>query len=488
MLRNAMGAVALLCVVTGPLWAETLDGGEPVTPAHLQQMQSELDSLRSQLNGVRASQNETWLNERRAQEVKSLVREVLADADMRASMVEGGSTAGHNGKNFFLANEDGSFLMNVSGQIQGRYVATFRRDSGADDGETGFVVRRAKVAFAGHIADPRIKYAIQLAVDPGSDIAIADKIVMSYDLTDNITIWAGEDKGPFLREELTNSNAQLAVERSYVNEIFTLDKVQGIGAIWEPTDSVKIHGMWNDGMRSGESGGGSNAFTQAMAFDAQTIATTQEGTVTKDFDGDRTDFAMTTRIDIRLMGDWNQMSDFTSWSGEEMALFVGGAFHWEVGETHDGAFNNDFYSWTIDASYENQGWSAFVAGVGQHTDQEDTAILGGATNFDQFGAIAQVAYNMDTGNGRSIEPFFRYEYIDFDSAITTTTFAGGNDVAHIITGGFNWYFAKHAAKFTADVVYALDPLPIGQSGLGLLSDANNEDGQVALRGQFQLLF
>ncbi len=249
MIRIAMGACAALCLAAGPLWAET-PGGRMVTPQQLERMQAELDTLRSQLHEVRAAQNETWLNERRAEEVKALVREVMADADMRASMVEGGTTAGHNGKNFFLSNEDGSFLMKIAGQIQGRYIATFRDESGGDDGETGFVIRRAKIAFAGHIANPRIKYALQLAVDRSNNAVIADKIVVAYDLMDNLTLWAGEDKSPFLREEITSSKYQQAVERSYVNEFFTIDYVQGIGAIWEVSDSVKIHGMWNDGMRS----------------------------------------------------------------------------------------------------------------------------------------------------------------------------------------------------------------------------------------------
>ena len=80
----------------------------------------QLNALRAELDAVRATNNqlqgevaklrnagdENWLNERRAAEVKSLVKEVLADADTRASLLEGGMSAGHNGKNFFLASEE----------------------------------------------------------------------------------------------------------------------------------------------------------------------------------------------------------------------------------------------------------------------------------------------------------------------------------------------------------------------------------------------
>jgi hypothetical protein len=454
MLRNALGAAALICVAAGSLWAETTDAtGKVATAGQLQKMQSELDSLRSQLSDVRASQSETWLSERRAQEVKSLVRDVLADADMRASMAEGGTTAGHNGENFFLSNDDGSFLLNVSGQIQARYIANFRDDSGADDNEAGFTIARTKVQFAGHVADPRITYAVQLAVNRDTNAVTADKIVLGYGLTDNLSIWAGEDKAPFLREEITSSAHQLAVERSAVNELFTLDKVQGIGATWTLSDNTTVQVMWSDGARS--------------------------GVTAKDFEHDSSDFALTTRVDIRLMGDSAQASDYSSAPGEGAGLFVGGAFHWEAGESGTTAVgdDDDFYSWTIDASYENQGLSLSGAVVGLHSELDDDSIAGGAADTDTHGYVAQIAYNMDSGNGRSTEPFFRYEHIDLDAAGDAT----------LLTGGVNWYLSGHSAKFTADIVYALDPV-VQDTGLGLLADAATEDGQVALRAQFQLLF
>lgn len=454
MLRNALGAVALICVAAGSLWAETTDAaGQVATAGQLQKMQTELDSLRSQLSDVRASQSETWLSERRAQEVKSLVRDVLADADMRASMAEGGTTAGHNGENFFLSNEDGSFLLNVAGQIQTRYIANFRDDSGADDNEAGFTIARTKLSFSGHVADPRITYAVQLAVNRDTNAVTADTIVLGYGLTDNLSIWAGEDKAPFLREETTSSAHQLAVERSVVNELFTLDKVQGIGTTWTPSDNATVQVMLSDGAGSGITG--------------------------KDFEHGTSDFALTTRVDIRLMGDWAQMSDYSSAPGEEAGLFVGGALHWEVGESGTtGAGNgDDSLSWTIDASYENQGLGVSAAVVGNHTELDDDSIAAGGVDSDTYGFVAQIAYNMDSGNGRSTEPFFRYEHIDLDTLGDTT----------LLTGGVNWYLSGHAAKFTADIVYALDP--VGQdTGLGLLADAANQDGQVALRAQFQLLF
>ncbi len=461
--------------------------GQQETLRQLRQTRGELNQLRDEVRQLRGEASGNWLNQQRVEEVKALVQEVLADADTRASLLEGGTVAGHNGKSFFLSNDDGSFLLKLAGQIQLRYIGNFRNDdpdtAGAiDEGEGGFVIRRAKVAFSGHVAEPRLKYAIQLAVDRSDNTAVSDKIVVSYELLDGLTIWVGEDKAPFLREELTSSKYQLAVERSYAGEVFTIDKAQGVALLWEPHEMVRLHTMLNDGLKSGDAGTSVNPFTQKDDFDAQA---NDRGT-TKDFNDDASDYAVSSRVDIKLMGDWNQMKDFTSWPDEELAVFLGSAVHYEEGESGDSFANNNFVSWTVDGSVEYRGFNFFAAGMGMHTDIDGAAkLLLGAKEYDIYGVVLQGGYNIPIG-ATSVEPFARYEHLDFDTAITDTS--GAEDEVDLLTFGVNWYLTQHAAKFTADVVWALDPLPIKQAGLGLLADDGDEDDQVALRLQFQLLF
>lgn len=65
------------------------------------QANQHLQDLRDEVAQLRANQREVWLDEHRAGEIKTLIRDVLADADLRASLV---------GKKFYLASEDGGFL------------------------------------------------------------------------------------------------------------------------------------------------------------------------------------------------------------------------------------------------------------------------------------------------------------------------------------------------------------------------------------------
>jgi hypothetical protein len=457
-------------------------------------VQSELATMKARIAELEGAKQQSWLNERRAEEVKSLIREVLADAETRASLLENGMYAGHDGKHFFLKSADGGFLMNISGQIQIRHIwnnQDGQRDSDnsetsitSDDNDTGFAIRRAKLKFSGHIADPRIKYAIQLAVSQENNTVSADLIKIGYQLTDTIAIWGGEDKAPFLREEITDSKYQLAIERSYANELFTADTVQGVWAVWEPHDQVKVVASINDGFNSGN--GSTNPFLFTQTNLGETTGSQDEDRDTsKLFNEDGTDFAITARVDVRLDGEWSQMKDFSSWSGEELAIFIGAALHYEVGETGDGFFNNDFFAWTIDGSIESNGWSLFASFMMNTTDLDDGAPAS-FEDYDLWTAVVQGAYNIPMGED-SLEPFIRWEHIDFDGLITDIG-ANSEDEIDLLTFGANWYLQGHNAKVSFDVVWAFDPLPLGNSSTHLLADAASSDDQIALRTQFQLLF
>ena len=72
-----------------------------------------------------ATDDGVWLTEARADQIRGLVTDVLADADSRASLQADGATAGWN-RGFFLASPDGSFRLNLRGQIQFRWAANMR--------------------------------------------------------------------------------------------------------------------------------------------------------------------------------------------------------------------------------------------------------------------------------------------------------------------------------------------------------------------------
>jgi len=310
-------------------------------------------------------------------------------------------------------------------------------------------------------------------------VPLFERLRVLFALADeNQRLWigGGEDKGLFLREELTEAQHQLAVDRSLVNELFTIGRVQGVWLKWHANDMIHVAASINDGLDSGE----------FEAGDAES----------KDFYEDNTDFAVTGRVDLKIMGDWKQYEDFTAWSGEDTAIFVGGAVHYEVRETGDTAgdpaitltgHTYDTLMWTVDASAECHGANLFAAVVGVSYDAEGSV----SPDPDPLGVVVQGGYQFLPDK---LEGFVRWEYIDLDDSTLV------NDEINLLTFGGNYYLNRHRSKFSIDVVWALDPLPAaatltGVNGrsdrlapLGLLPDATGAEDQIALRTQFTLQF
>ncbi len=460
--------------------------------ASLEQMSQELQQLRAEVRQLRAERSDTWLNQRRVEEVKALVREVLADADTRASLAATGMTAGWD-KHFFLASEDGSFLLALGGRIQLRYVYNNRDIDGdhsnpsydnEDENEFGFQVRRYKLNLRGHVADPRVQYNVVLSGDRVRASVGLEEATMSARLTDDgLTLYGGRTKAPFAHEELISSGSQLAVDRSVVNETFTVGFVEGVG-LRSQGEALRWTIMIHDGQYSGE----------VPTLPPPYFPPSVPGAESRDFNGDQSDWAVSGRMDLKLAGQWQQWDDFSAWSGEPLGLFLGLAGHYEASETGNVETsptpvvgdNDHFFVWTLDAGLEVAGWSFFGSIVGRHDDDEDG--IPSENNRDAYGVVAQMGYMLIPD---VLEPFIRYEWLTLDKINDPSNPADENQ---IITVGVNYYLKRHDAKFSFDcVVVAQDALFNTFTGLGLLADDIASSGsvnnhQVALRAQFQLQY
>ena len=446
-------------------------------------LQARLERAEARIAELESRQTQTWLSQKRAEEANALIQEVLADAEARSSHLEDG-VAGHDEQHFYLSSDDGSLLLQMGGQIQFRHILNLLDtddDSGSDgldEHEIGFELARSKLWFAGHIGQPQIRYRLRVAINRNDNDLRMQEAVLTYDLTDGMTIWAGETKTPFLREELIDSSRQLAVERSLVNEVFTMGYVQGIGVDWfldaGSSNMLRWRASINDGIRSGEADFNTDAGLHSEDGDRNE----------KIFDNDNSDFAWTGRADVRLMGDWGQGDDFTAWSDEETSVLVGAALHWEWAETGDLSPNNEFITWTVDGSVECNGANLYAAVVQSHDENNEVGV-----DPTHTGVVVQGGYQILPDE---LEPFVRYEYMHLGTHVIDE----GEDIS-LVTFGLNWYLNSHNAKVTTDVVWALDSLPtsgvLGINGnnqtlLGLLTDHPDEEDQIVWRAQLQLLF
>lgn len=444
----AVSAAALSAPLSAPLSAAEPDD------AATRQLRAEVAALRAEVAELRQRQNASWRDEKRAEQVREVVREVLADADTRGSLLaEGGYLGISEAGKVKLASDDGAFEMVFGGQIQFRGIAGLVGDDGATSNadEFGFQLRRTKLDLSGHIGSPEFEYGVVLAVDREDGGVAAEDVVIGYDFGGGFDLEVGRRKLPFARQELVSSKRQLAVDRSSVHEFFTLDRSEMVklnydgGEMWKATAAV------SDGGDSGHT----------------------------DFGGDGVEFAVTGRVDVKLAGDWGQAKDITSWRDDGLGVFVGGAAHYEAGDGNN-AQPFDYATYTVDALVNVRG-ASLLAAIYQgllRGDRND-----GIADRDPFGVLVEGGYRVT----HRIEPFARWEYLDDDAA---------GDALQLATVGVNYYPRKHQTKLTTDLVYLYDgatPATVGpgnnplSSGLGLDPFVNDEDLAV-LRSQLQILF
>jgi len=463
---------------------------EPDDPVlrRLEQMQQQIESLkdenqsmRSELNDLRAKTGDNWLTEQRAEEIRGIVTDVLADADTRAGYLQSGLIAGWD-DGFFLGSTDGRFRLALDGLVQVRLVYNYIDDNrssfvATDRHRWGLENTRTKLTFRGHVYDQNVTYLIRgnfarNATDAPNDLSetrggffkLQDAWVR-YQFNEYWSARGGQFKLPFNREELVSPAAQLAVERSLINEGQNLGRSQGIELTYQD-DVNRFTFAWSDGA------------TDTFASTGTLAGTSPQNTGALVTD---TEYSWTTRYERLISGTWSQFKDFTSPVEDPFGLLVGVAAHVQREEsTNAFTANEDENQWlalTTDISAEFGGANAFAA---FHYARVDNAQANFNDIFELWGVVVQ--------GGMYITPkweaFARYEFgwweaEDFDFA----------DL-HVLTFGAIYYMEGHDLKWTSDFGITLNEVEaIWDSNIaGFRSHTGDTDPQLVFRTQFQLQF
>jgi len=241
-------------------------------------LQARLEAAEARIAELSASNSNNWLNDKRADETRQLVHDVLADADSRSSMLGDGSP----------------MSINVHGFVQTRWQYNDIKTDGVDTTHE-FSIPRTRLEVSGDLYDWGYKVSGQF-VDGGD-----------FTLMDAYADWGGfrvgQFKSPFMKEVLTSSADTLAVDRSVIANQFGQGRSQGV----------------QYGYRT-RLGGVRLAYTDG--FDTANGAGVQNG------------YALTGRLDLRAT-DWigfgvavshNDLvdSDYNTWTAD--ATFSAGGF------------------------------------------------------------------------------------------------------------------------------------------------------------------
>ncbi len=425
--------------------------------AQIAELKRELAEMKAKNSG------EGWLTEQRAEQIRGVVQDVLADAETRSSFQSSGATAGYN-NGFFISSPDGNFSLKVNGLVQARWILNSAKDQNT---QWGFDVRRARLTFSGNVSD--FRYEVQgqwgspLGVENGlfgvptsgpNEFNLLNAYVeRDFDLGGNtLTVTAGQFKAPFLREWLVDAGDLMAVDYSLLTYYFYQGYSVGVMA-----------GMSSDDFRVNV------AFTNG-------VGTPQDlgiGSYGSGWNSNPTQYSFAGRAEYKMSGNWADFDNFSSRRGEAEGLMIGVGGLFQKYNTGFSLGNRAIVTGvTADVTWNFGGASIFAALVYENLSTE------GAGSNQPWGFMVQGGYFVTD----DVEIFARYDYANAD--------VPGGDVTKlsVITAGAN-YFLSDNAKFTADFGFSLNTLGIFDStSAGYRDDTGNNDGQFALRAQLQLTF
>ena len=449
--RRAVLAAATWCVVGAGFAAEPVCGSEAMDAPlrqRLQRLEAQVEVLRAETDGRR------WLTERRAEEIRALTRDVLADADRRRCLADRGLTAGRD-RFFFIASPDGNFKLNFLGMVQTRFVLSIQDDGTVEDStRSGFENSRTRFGVLGHVGDPSWKFGVW-----GGWLSSGRSwLVESWIRKDFGNGWVfdfGHFKLPTSHEWIIKEFHQQFIERSLLNARWT-GAGKGIRACY---NGERIHVL--------------TAVTDGAMTWNRPWSTGPDSTFGPLPWQMSSEFALTGRVEWLLNGSWTSRYDFESFPGDEGNIVLGAAAHYQVGEYGTADDENDVVQWVVDATGEFGGGSVFVAGFGTHFENS-------TADRDEWGLLAQGGVFLD----EHWELIGRLEYGDLDGAGSVS------DDLLLLTVGVNRFWNRHGLKWMADLGYAFEPVDAawGGAGAGWRADEAGGEGQIVLRTQLQLLF
>jgi phosphate-selective porin OprO and OprP len=131
-------------------------------------------------------------------------------------------------KGFEFKTADGKFSLAIQNRIQARFATPFDRDprsiSQLEADSSSFMIRRARTKLSGHAYWPWLKYYMQY---DWSQPILRD-LSLTVDKYKWAELWVGRGKVRWNDERVTSSGNQQFVNRSIVNDIFTVDRQQGV--------------------------------------------------------------------------------------------------------------------------------------------------------------------------------------------------------------------------------------------------------------------
>ena len=456
-----------------------------------QVLAQQLAQLRAEVAALQAQGSRDWLTAARADEIRAVVRDTLADASTRASLQASGATAGYS-DGFFISSASGDWTLRFNALEQVRFVFNHSTQDPANTlNSFGFENRRTELTFSGTVVDPSWSWIMRFAYNSDADpynptpnaLTLQDAAIRHACGSSGLSVVVGQFKAPYMRESMLDDGTQLTIERSVVDNIFSSGYQQGI--MLDYTCDAAASGC---GLRLRTSYG--NGYKEVAA------ALNPYGQFqNRSWDSGSTSFNISARADWKLSGSWTQFEEETSFRGDSSGFLLGAAIGYENDRgANSNPANIDPYSgikWTVDATAMFGGANLSAAVMGQYTPHLAPTTApdpGAATAANDIGFVVQGGYHLT----EQLELYGRWEYWNLQFTPVTPT-ATQTEMENVLTVGANYYFARNRAKFSLDVGIPMNANDqpgalfsfVDDEGAGWL---NGNGNQWNIRAQVQVAF
>jgi hypothetical protein len=432
---------------------------------------AQISELKAEIAALKAQQGEQWLTEQRADAIRGVVQDVLADSSTRSSFQQAGATAGYN-NGFFLSSADGNYTLKINALEQVRFVwnNTYQNtDTGADGNDAnqwGFENRRTQAFFSGNVVDPSWKYLVGMAYDAQPDPYVQDDDAfallyaqVSKSFGNGFSVVVGQQNVPWTVEsQLFNAGSTQMGDYSIFEYIFGAGQQVGAMAMIEQ-DMWRVKGGWFNAIQNANTGTAINGWDD---IDNQSVA-------------------IAARAEYKVAGTWEQFTKESSFKGEEFGLLVGGGVIWQNGRAQNSGdtYGANPVGITADARANFGGFNL----IGQFVWQDGWSNGAGVVEED-------AVYGLNVQGGAflsdDLEVFGAWCYSDT------------SDTQNWLQIGTNWYFAKNNLKATVMGIIPLngsaatDPNLRGYaSGVGINDQdpaGDGSDNNFSLIAQLQVMF
>ncbi len=339
---------------------------------------------------------------------------------------------------------DSSYSVKMNIRMQSLFTSNWgiTEEDGFGDGESAFLIRRARLKFQGFAYSPRLEYKVELGLsnrDIGGASEFtgrADRIILDavvkWNFYENFELWVGQTKLPGNRERLISSGSLETVDRSLLNSRFNIDRDLGLQLHHET------------------SLGGDFIMREALS-----VAQGEGRNITT---GNLGGYQYTARLEFLPFGDFEDYAgaDFAREDQPKLAVGLSYDYNDNAVKTRsnmgsymfleNGFFETDITTFFVDAIFKYRGFSAL--GEYAHRDADEVFAVNPDNTLTGAAVNAGTGLNLQAGYlfPNNIQLLGRYTNIDLKDSVTEA-------VEDQYTIGLSKYIVKHKLKVQTDLSY-----------------------------------